>query len=1317
MSIDFDVLKGILSIDAKKWDKGLADAQRSLGNFRKSVDGVFSSIDTAAGRLSSATNRITQSAAGIDRMVQVMDRSRGSIRAVGSDIGGLGGPLAQAANYTRAMTTQSQGLNRELAQMRANTQFAQPMVQQTRLVVQSSQQAEAAITRLSNAARGLGASLQAGMQRATETIRGVSTVASTAAAVGAADSTRLAATFEQGMSRVKALVSGRVTDTQELERVMKDMEALAQKLGAETVYTARDAAGGMEELARAGVKASDIMKAMPAVLDLAAAGNVSVSDSAKITAQALYGLEVPADKMGHLMDVLAKAATTAKTDILGIGEGLKYVGPIATMSGMSMERLIALMQAMQNKGLDGSTAGTGLRSLMTDVARLDKTTKKFFDDMGVETRKPSGAMRDLLDIIKDIDASMKRQGMSSEQMITKASAAMDVRSATALAALSSTGGEAIGKMEEALKAADGTASRIAKTMLDNLIGSFTKLDNATEGLRLRFGQGLTPALRSGVDAMTAWIDKNQQWLGQGIDSAVDRLVRGGTEAVRVIGMLVDKFSGPLVSGVSGLFALFDKLPPSVQGLLSLGAAMSAVSLALRAIGPMTPIIGGLLTIIGNLVNPFSMLSTAASMFATATTAVGGSIGTVLTIVNPYTVAIGAIALAIRQAMQSSDEYAARGKFVWDNVVQWATKAKSAFMDLFGNVGAGLSKWASENADSLQRIVEKLGELAINIGVVITNIVNLVSQSDAWGKFGSAGEWAIGVIKSAFESLMFVIETGLDALNGDFRRLETIGLGLKKIYHDALATFHDAMAEAKRAIGDEAGANLSNKRATQERAKGQAALREQDKMAESIVADNEKRKADREGAAEMRRSRERFEREEREDKAKEAKAAAKNKAAPEAQAGGAASIPAERVNEPIAEAKRGLPGDHGKYLDGDWSSMSRNQIQENVGNFNRMSMGTIDALRRRKGREEAGGGTSSVEGKDLAEMDRLRQQIIQTMQAAKQASGEARGEMVASLGELESKYAATYQKISDKIAGTYKAETEQAKTAGDAKVNTAKATADKEIAESDRRVQADKKGREQEVSNAKSAAIEKQAASQSVGAGGSGASMVNGSVTYAGGRKLTNQGNGISLSAGGTGNGAPIYTDQVGSAMTQIMQMSFGLTNLFNGAVQGIGAGMASFNQALEEASPMQRLDMMIGNLQAKAGMMMHNTAVTGSMESRRAEVNVQEELDLLQRQKNKLWWEEADARSKAEDRARAAKNKPAAAPIGGNRGSQAGQYGAMSVHDSGSTTVVQNFNGVTDHAEFAKQLEGALDRRGTARSNTRNRFFSRSDSTFAKQGG
>ena len=107
-------------------------------------------------------------------------------------------------------------------------------------------------------------------------------------------------------------------------------------------------------LAQAGFEADEILGAMPSTLQLAAAANVDLATSADIASNVLsgYGLEV--EQLGHANDVLVKAMTSTNTDLLQLGEAMKYAGPIASAAGISFEEAAAAIGLMGNAGIQGS---------------------------------------------------------------------------------------------------------------------------------------------------------------------------------------------------------------------------------------------------------------------------------------------------------------------------------------------------------------------------------------------------------------------------------------------------------------------------------------------------------------------------------------------------------------------------------------------------------------------------------------------------------------------------------------------------------------------------------------------------------------------------------------------------------------------------------------------------------------------------------------------------------------------------------------------------------------------------------------------------
>ena len=99
--------------------------------------------------------------------------------------------------------------------------------------------------------------------------------------------------FEAQMSRVKA-ISGATGEE------FAKLKEQAKQLGADTAFSATEAAEGMENLASAGFSTSEIMAAMPGMLNLAASSGEDLAGSADIAASTLRGFGLGQSCAGHV---------------------------------------------------------------------------------------------------------------------------------------------------------------------------------------------------------------------------------------------------------------------------------------------------------------------------------------------------------------------------------------------------------------------------------------------------------------------------------------------------------------------------------------------------------------------------------------------------------------------------------------------------------------------------------------------------------------------------------------------------------------------------------------------------------------------------------------------------------------------------------------------------------------------------------------------------------------------------------------------------------------------------------------------------------
>ena len=144
-----------------------------------------------------------------------------------------------------------------------------------------------------------------------------------------------AAEFEQGMSKVGAITRASAED-------MALLTAKAKELGRQTQFTARQSADAMSYLGMAGWNTQEILKGMPGLLNLAAAGGTDLARTADIVSDDLTAFGLAADQAGHMADVFAYTITRTNTNVEMLGETMKYAAPVAHAFGASMEETAAL---------------------------------------------------------------------------------------------------------------------------------------------------------------------------------------------------------------------------------------------------------------------------------------------------------------------------------------------------------------------------------------------------------------------------------------------------------------------------------------------------------------------------------------------------------------------------------------------------------------------------------------------------------------------------------------------------------------------------------------------------------------------------------------------------------------------------------------------------------------------------------------------------------------------------------------------------------------------------------------------------------------
>lgn len=304
--------------------------------------------------------------------------------------------------------------------------------------------------------------------------------------LGAVSATTFAV-FEREMNRVAA-ISGAT------EEQFAALEHQAKELGRTTQFTTRQAADAMGFLAMAGLRANDILGAMPSVLQLAASAQMDMGRAADITTNILTGYNMRVEELGRVNDVLVKAFTSANTNLEQLGEAFKYAGPVAKAAGIEFEQAAAALALMGNAGLQSSMAGTSLRGAITRLLNPTNEAAELMQALGVTATDAHGRLLPLDQILEQLAPHAENAGAFME--------IFGQRAGPGMMALVGQGVEKLRELTRELENSAGIAQKVADVQMQGLMGSWLELESAAEGLAIAVGDALSPALSGVLDIGT-----------------------------------------------------------------------------------------------------------------------------------------------------------------------------------------------------------------------------------------------------------------------------------------------------------------------------------------------------------------------------------------------------------------------------------------------------------------------------------------------------------------------------------------------------------------------------------------------------------------------------------------------------------------------------------------------------------------------------------------------------------------------------------------------------------------------------------------------
>lgn len=379
-------------------------------------------------------------------------------------------------------------------------------------------------------------------------LAGVAAFAGIGIAIKAAVSTF--AGFEQSMANVRSVTGA-------TEEEFRMLEQAAADAGETTRFSASQAADALYYLASAGLNATQSTEALNATLMLAGSTGSDLAFTAETMTSALAMYNLEAEEADRVSNVFAATIAASQATMDKLATSFRYVGPVASSFGMSIEQTSAALAILYNNGFEASQAGTALRSALADLANASSPANAKLQELGVSFEEINPQTNSFAEVI---DVLSKKVTDGSDVM-----AVFGDRAGPALIKLLESGRAELDKYE---KAVTGTtkASQAYAIQNDTLLGSMDELSSQIESGVIKTMDYLSDTIRGLVD------------FAAGLMSVFNALPGPIKGAVGIFAILL--------AGLVGLSVII----PIVSGLMS-GLSVTIGALTLTA-GPIMLILAG-----------------------------------------------------------------------------------------------------------------------------------------------------------------------------------------------------------------------------------------------------------------------------------------------------------------------------------------------------------------------------------------------------------------------------------------------------------------------------------------------------------------------------------------------------------------------------------------------------------------------------------------------------------------------------------------------------------------------------------------------------
>ena len=422
--------------------------------------------------------------------------------------------------------------------------------------------------------------------KAAKTAAKIATAAFAAVKVGdfVKDAVSTYSDFNQAMANTSAIAGAN-------EEQMKKLENAALEMGKKTTKTATEASEALGYMALAGWDVDTSIASLEPVLRLSEATQMDLATCSDLVTDSMSALGLTADQLTDYLNVTCQANNKSNTTAQALMEAMIGCGGAAKSAGMDYKQTAAALGILANNGVKGAEAGTALNSMLVRMTTKD-VAQKAFKELGVSIYDSSGQMRNMQDILVELNGAMS--GLTQEQKNNYMSAIAGTNYYTQFGYLLEGVKEGADgaastwtSLTEAFDNSDGALMNMANQMNDTLPAAMAIFNSAVDDAKIRLCQVFAPmakdAIKGVADALPSITDK----VVGVVQSLYDKAVPAAEDFAKKAQVAFEKVK-PAIT-----FIATTAIPAVVNAIMKIIGAAATVYQKLNQWGLLKPIIIGI----------------------------------------------------------------------------------------------------------------------------------------------------------------------------------------------------------------------------------------------------------------------------------------------------------------------------------------------------------------------------------------------------------------------------------------------------------------------------------------------------------------------------------------------------------------------------------------------------------------------------------------------------------------------------------------------------------------------------------------------------